>query len=83
MGALGSYTSPIPLDSVRREASLVFSAVYRNSEEFAGALRLLSRGVVDVAPLTTAALPLEHFEDAFAAMRDPDLSVKVLLAPYG
>ena len=80
---LGSYTSPITLESVRREATLVFSAVYRNSEEFAGALRLLSRGVVDVAPLTTAALPLEHFEDAFAAMRDPDRSVKVLLAPYG
>jgi 2-desacetyl-2-hydroxyethyl bacteriochlorophyllide A dehydrogenase len=78
---LGSYTSPITLDSVKREATLVFSAVYRNSEEFAGALRLLSRGVVDVAPLTTAALPLEHFEDAFAAMRDPDRSVKVLLAP--
>ena len=78
---LGSYTSPITLDSVGREASLVFSAVYRNDAEFAGALRLLSRGVIDVAPLTTAALPLEHFEDAFAAMSDPDRSVKVLLDP--
>jgi threonine dehydrogenase-like Zn-dependent dehydrogenase len=49
--------------------------------EFAAALRLLARGVIATAPLTTAVLPLADHEKAFASLRDPDRAVKVFLDP--
>jgi 2-desacetyl-2-hydroxyethyl bacteriochlorophyllide A dehydrogenase len=81
---LGSYTEPLtlhPSAAPSKEASIVFSVVYRNHLEFASALRLLERGAVDVDALTTSVLPIERHDDAFAALRNPDRSVKVLLAP--
>jgi 2-desacetyl-2-hydroxyethyl bacteriochlorophyllide A dehydrogenase len=78
---LGSYPSPISLDHIPHEASVVFSSVYRDDAEFAAALRLLARGVIATAPLTTAVLPLTEHEKAFATLRDPDQAVKIFLAP--
>jgi threonine dehydrogenase-like Zn-dependent dehydrogenase len=78
---LGSYPSPITLDTVGREASVVFSSVYRNDREFAAALRMLSRGLIDTRPLTTAILPLTRHEEAFASLRNPDQAVKIFLDP--
>jgi threonine dehydrogenase-like Zn-dependent dehydrogenase len=78
---LGSYPSPISLPGIGREASVVFSSVYRDDREFAAALRLLARGLIDVAPLTTSAMPLTSYGEAFASLRDPERAVKVFLDP--
>jgi 2-desacetyl-2-hydroxyethyl bacteriochlorophyllide A dehydrogenase len=78
---LGSYPSPISLEGIGREASVVFSSVYRNDREFAGALRLLARGLIDVAALTTSVMPITSYSEAFASLRDPDRAVKIFLDP--
>ena len=78
---LGSYPSPISLPGIGREASVVFSSVYRDDREFAAALRLLARGLIDVAPLTTSVMPLTSYGEAFASLRDPERAVKVFLDP--
>lgn len=78
---LGSYPSPIPLDGIGREASVVFSSVYRNDGEFAGALRLLARGLIDVAALTHQRHAHHRYGEAFASLRDPERAVKVFLDP--
>ena len=78
---LGSYPAPIGVDQIPHEASVVFSSVYRNDTEFAAALRLLARGLISTAPLTTAVLPLADHEKAFASLRDPDQAVKIFLDP--
>jgi (R,R)-butanediol dehydrogenase/meso-butanediol dehydrogenase/diacetyl reductase len=78
---LGSYPSPISLPGIGGEASVVFSSVYRDDREFAAALRLLARGLIDVVPLTTSVLPLTSYREAFASLRDPERAVKVFLDP--
>ncbi len=78
---LGSYPSPISLPGIGREASVVFSSVYRDDREFAAALRLLARGLIDLAPLTTSAMPLTSYGEAFASLRDPERAVKVFRDP--
>jgi threonine dehydrogenase-like Zn-dependent dehydrogenase len=78
---LGSYPTPISLQGIGREASVVFSSVYRDDREFAGALRLLARGLIDVAPLTTGIMPLTSYREAFASLRDPERAVKLFLDP--
>lgn len=60
---------------------MVFSAVYRNDREFAGALRLLARGLIDVRAPTTNIVPLSSYRGAFASLRDPEQAVKVFLGP--
>ncbi|MBV9795067.1 MAG: alcohol dehydrogenase catalytic domain-containing protein [Actinobacteria bacterium] len=80
---LGSYPSPISLGHVPAEASVVFSSVYRDDQEFAAALRLLARGLIDTRPLTTAIMPLPEYEKAFASLLDPEQAVKVFLDPVG
>jgi threonine dehydrogenase-like Zn-dependent dehydrogenase len=78
---LGSYPSPISLAGIGREASVVFSSVYRDDREFAAALRLLARGLIDVGPLTTSVMPLASYGEAFASLRDPERAVRVFLDP--
>lgn len=71
----------ISLEGIGREASVVFSSVYRDDLEFAGALRLLARGVIDVAALTTSVMPLSRYSEAFASLRDRERAVEVFLDP--
>lgn len=80
---LGSYPSSISLEGIGREASVVFSSVYRDDREFAGALRLLARGLIDVAALTTSVMPLTSYGEAFASLRDPERAVKIFLDQGG
>jgi threonine dehydrogenase-like Zn-dependent dehydrogenase len=44
-------------------------------------VRLLARGDIDVKPLTTSVMALAEHEAAFAALRDPEASIKILLDP--
>ncbi len=78
---LGSYPAPISLTGIGREASVVFSAVYRDDREFAGALRILARGLVDVRALTTDIVPIGRYRTAFDSLRDPERAVKIFLDP--
>ena len=78
---LGSYPAPVSLDHIPAEASVVFSSVYRDDAEFAAALRILARGLIDTGPLTTAVLPLSDHAKAFASLLDPEQAVKVFLDP--
>jgi 2-desacetyl-2-hydroxyethyl bacteriochlorophyllide A dehydrogenase len=52
-------------------------------EEFAHTLRLISEGVIDVAPLITAEVGLEDVGEAFRALADPDRHCKILVIPSG
>ncbi len=81
---VGSYSSPISFEpgaAGGKEPLITFSTVYRNDFEFASALRLLERGVVNVKPLTTGLLPLARFDEAFSSLRSAEGAVKLLLDP--
>lgn len=81
---LGSYTAPIspePGAMGRREASIVFSSVYRDTQEFSAARQMLARGIIDVGPRTTEVVPISRHGYAFAALRDPGRAVKIFLDP--
>jgi 2-desacetyl-2-hydroxyethyl bacteriochlorophyllide A dehydrogenase len=82
---IGTYTdSPrltSPMAAHAKEVTLTFSICYRDREEFSAAVGLLERGVIDVRPLTTRVSPIEEYAAAFADMRNPDETIKVLLAP--
>jgi threonine dehydrogenase-like Zn-dependent dehydrogenase len=54
-----------------------------SADEFAHTLRLISEGVIDVAPLITAEVGLEDVDAAFHALADPDRHCKILVTPSG
>jgi len=82
---IGSNTSPVTIDNPLlaqlKEASFNWSLCYRDDVEFAAALELLESGKVDVEPLTTAVMPLSEYADAFAAARNAEGAIKVVLDP--
>jgi 2-desacetyl-2-hydroxyethyl bacteriochlorophyllide A dehydrogenase len=82
---VGSHTGPITMSSPSvaqiKEATIVFSAGYRDRREFRTAVSLLERGLVNVAALTSGVLPINRHAEAFAALRDPESAIKVLLDP--
>ena len=53
---------------------------FRFHEEFALAVALIGRGLVDVMPLLTATVPLAEANDAFALAADRSKAMKVQLA---
>ena len=81
---IGTHTGPVTMRSITpqlKEATISFSMGYRDRYEFATALRLLEEATINVAPLTTAVMPMTQQAKAFAAMRDPESAIKVLLDP--
>jgi threonine dehydrogenase-like Zn-dependent dehydrogenase len=89
----GQAVPPGEADRIDRRYDVVFDctgaadafatslALVAPDREFAGALQMLARGLIDTGPLTTAVLPLSQHEKAFAALRDPEQAVKVFLDP--
>jgi 2-desacetyl-2-hydroxyethyl bacteriochlorophyllide A dehydrogenase len=74
--------SPTPpsfdaIDLVSREVQLLGGYIY--VEEFAQAIDLLASGRVNVDLLTTHLTPLADFSGAFAALRQPEEAMKVLI----
>ena len=65
-----------------KEVNITFSICYA-SVEFDAAIELLRDGRVDVGPLTTRIAAIDDYAAAFAEMRNPEASVKVLVAPVG
>jgi 2-desacetyl-2-hydroxyethyl bacteriochlorophyllide A dehydrogenase len=74
--------SPKPLaftamTALTKEVTITANFIY--IDEFPQAISLLERGLVDVKSLTTSVVPLDEFESAFAALRQPDRTVKALI----
>lgn len=78
---VGMSPRPPSFDSVQaiaKEVRILGGFIY--VDEFPRAIDLLARGAVDVDTLTTAVVPLADFADAFAALREPETTMKVLIS---
>ena len=71
-----------PSIAITKEIELTFVFGY-TPEEFAGTLRNLAEGVIDVSGLVTGRVGLEAVADAFRALGDPEAHVKILVQPGG
>jgi threonine dehydrogenase-like Zn-dependent dehydrogenase len=71
-----------PSIAITKEIELTFVLGY-SPEEFAGTLRQLAEGVIDVSGLVTADVGLDGVAGAFAALGDPEAHVKILVRPNG
>jgi threonine dehydrogenase-like Zn-dependent dehydrogenase len=70
----------VPFFAIAKELSVQFALAYA-PEEFAGALRAIAEGDVDVAPMVTGTVPLDGIADAFESLGRPDEQVKILVEP--
>ena len=77
VGLGGSVTLPINT-IVAKEIQL--RGTFRFHEEFALAVELMGKGLIDVKPLVTATLPFERATEAFELAGDRSKSMKVQLA---
>jgi threonine dehydrogenase-like Zn-dependent dehydrogenase len=69
-----------PFYAIAKELSLQFVLAY-NPAEFAGALRAMAEGEVDLAPMVTGTVDLHGVPAAFEALGRPDEHVKILVEP--
>jgi len=69
-----------PSIAITKEIELTFVFGY-TPEEFAGTLRNIAEGRVDVSGLVTGRVGLEGVADAFTALGDPEAHVKILVEP--
>lgn len=76
LGLSGDMTVPM-MQVTAKELSLRGS--FRFHEEFAIAVDLMRKGLIDVAPLITHSYPLAEFETAFATASDRSKAMKVQL----
>nr|WP_246360866.1 alcohol dehydrogenase catalytic domain-containing protein [Haloechinothrix aidingensis] len=77
---VGMAPKPPSFDAVQaitKEVRILGGFIY--VEEFAQAIDLLAANAIDVETLTTTLTPLEEFADAFAALREPETTMKVLI----
>jgi threonine dehydrogenase-like Zn-dependent dehydrogenase len=70
----------VPFFAIAKELSVQFALAY-STDEFAGALRAIAEGQVDVAPMVTATVDLDGVAGAFDALGRPDEQVKILVEP--
>ena len=71
-----------PSIAITKEIELTFVFGY-SPEEFAGTLRQLAEGVIDVSHLVTGRVGLDGVAGAFEALGDPEAHVKILVQPNG
>ncbi|THD65406.1 zinc-binding dehydrogenase [Phenylobacterium sp.] len=69
-----------PSIAITKEIELTFVFGY-TPEEFAGTLRSIAEGVVDVSGLVTGRVGLVGVAQAFTALGDPEAHVKILVEP--
>jgi L-idonate 5-dehydrogenase len=78
VGMVATPDAPIPINlCVSKEVDLIGS--FRFDGEFAQAVDLLARGVIDVKPVLTHSFPLRAAQEAFMVASDRDQSLKVHL----
>jgi threonine dehydrogenase-like Zn-dependent dehydrogenase len=70
----------VPFFAIAKEISLQFALAY-SIDEFAGALRAIAEGDVDVAPMVTSTVGLAGVAEAFESLARPDEQVKILVEP--
>jgi threonine dehydrogenase-like Zn-dependent dehydrogenase len=70
----------VPFFAIAKELSVQFALAY-STDEFAGALRAIAEGEIDVAPMVTATVDLDGVAGAFEALGHPDEQVKILVEP--
>lgn len=70
-----------PLVPVAKELQLQFVIGY-TPEEFAGTLRSIAEGEVDVAPLITGKVGVDGVAGAFEALATPETHAKILVEPW-
>jgi threonine dehydrogenase-like Zn-dependent dehydrogenase len=71
-----------PLIAVIKEINLQFVYAY-DEQEFAGTLRAIAEGEVDVAPLITGTVGFDGVAAAFKTLGTPNKHVKILVEPSG
>ena len=69
-----------PTIAITKEIELTFVFGY-TPEEFAGTLRSLAEGQIDVEGLITGRVGLDGVAGAFSALGDPEAHVKILVTP--
>ena len=69
-----------PLIAIGKELDIHFALGYR-PDEFAGSLRSIAEGEIDVAPLITGKVGLDGVAGAFDALASPDDHCKILIQP--
>jgi threonine dehydrogenase-like Zn-dependent dehydrogenase len=70
----------VPFFAIAKELSIQFALAYSTSE-FAGALRAIAEGDVDVDPMVTGKVGLSGVPGAFEDLARPDEQVKILVEP--
>src|SRR5580704_4344906 len=70
----------VPFFAIAKELSIQFALAY-STDEFAGALRAIAEGDIDVAPMVTGTVGLDGVAGAFEALARPDEQVKILVEP--
>ena len=71
-----------PFFGISKELSIQFCLGY-DPMEFAGTLRSIAEGELDVAPLITGEVDLDGVAGAFEALGNPDAHCKILVVPGG
>jgi len=71
-----------PFYGIAKELSIQFVVAY-TLEEFAGSLKSIAEGQVDVTPLITGSVDLEGMPSAFEALAHPDHHCKIVVEPSG
>jgi threonine dehydrogenase-like Zn-dependent dehydrogenase len=69
-----------PFYGISKEISIQFCLGY-DPMEFAGTLRSIAEGELDVSPLITAEVPLDGVAQAFEDLGNPDEHCKILVTP--
>ena len=71
-----------PFFGIAKELNIQFCLGY-DPMEFAGTLRSIAEGELDVAPIITGEVDLDGVAGAFAALGNPDEHCKILVVPGG
>jgi len=69
-----------PMLGIQKELTIQFALAY-TAEEFAGSLRSIAEGDIDVAPLITGSVDLDGVAGAFADLASPDTHCKIMVEP--
>jgi threonine dehydrogenase-like Zn-dependent dehydrogenase len=69
-----------PFFAIAKEINVQFCLAY-TPEEFAGSLRALAEGDIDVTPLITGEVGLDGVGAAFDDLADPGRHCKILVTP--
>lgn len=78
VGTLNGSSEPCPFNQIMVKSLSVVGS-FRFVDEYAWAVDYLSRGLLDVSPLLTAAMPVARVHDAFALAADRHQAMKVMV----